>query len=500
MRRCKDCARPRKGERGNHGKQDSEFHVFKYMRAGASRRVRGITLRVACAQLLARPVAQAREALADIIAAIRKARRHEASLLILPECSYPGYVLLDSHPYRHAIPSDAEALHAISREARRAKVTVVVGIARTRPDDSLRNEAVLIDAQGDEIGSYAKARLWNFDHRWFRPGRDVPVFETAFGRIGMMICADGRNPEIARTLAAKGAWLVADPTAWVGFGPSHAQIRNVQADFMLRVRALENGIWIAAADKCGSELGAVHYAGYSQIVAPDGSIATCAAPAQPQFIAADIQRTKPAPYVSLLTAGDRKALRMHPRKNGRLRPLPPRLWIAMYQSAPRRRDDPLTLQALAVQGVSAVIRTGASRATMTRSLERVRGLRFTILTGEAMVAPEPARAAALRGADLLLWRLPPSRLPVIEIARTRAVENRVYVALCSHSDGIAASMIHPDGSIVGSALTGEPSGFVAVVDTIAARRKEVVPGTQTFADRLPNAYRWLDRATGVVVS
>ena len=109
-------------------------------------------------------------------------------------------------------------------------------------------------------------------------------------------------------------------------------------------------------------------------------------------------------------------------------------------------------------------------------------------------------SAALRGTDLLLWRSPPHGLPVIDIARTRAVENRVYVAVCSRADGCAASMIHPDGSVVGSALAGLPSGFVAVVDVIAARRKEVVPGTQTFADRLPKAYRWLDRATGVVVS
>ncbi len=471
------------------------------MRAVVAARVRGITLRVACAQLCARSVAQAREALADITAAIRRARRNEASLLVLPECSYPGYVLLDAHPYRRAIPSDAEALTAISREARREKVSVVVGIARTKPDGSLQNEAVLIDATGNEIGSYAKARLWNFDQRWFRAGRDVPVFETAFGRIGMMICADGRNPEIARTLAAKGAWLVADPTAWVGFGPSHALIRNVQADYMLRVRALENGIWIAAADKCGSELGAVHYAGYSQIVAPDGSVAAHAAPDQPQFIATDVKRTKPAPYVSFLSAADRAALCRRPRKNGRLHRLPPRLWMAMYQSAPRRRDDPRALEALVAQTVSAVIRTGDSAAAMTRALDRARGLRYEILTGEAMVAPEPARAAALRGADLLLWRLPPNGLPVVDIARTRAVENRVYVAVCSHSDGTApACLIHPDGSIVGSALAGLPSGFVAVVDTIAARRKEVVPGTQTFADRLPNAYRWLDRATGAVVS
>jgi predicted amidohydrolase len=378
----------------------------------------------------------------------------------------------------------------------------------------LRNEAVFIDAAGNEIGSYSKVRLWNFDHCWFRPGLRIPVIATPFGSIGMMICADGRNPEIARTLAAQGAWLILDPTAWVGNGPSHRQIRNVQADFMLRVRALENGVWIAAADKCGSELGAVHYAGRSQIVAPDGSVRACADAAQPQLILTDIHRKKAAPFVAWLSAQDRMTLRKtssHKRKgrtqrNGKAavrvfshEAIPGRFWLAFYQSAARRRDDPLALKALAVQGVQAVIRTGQSPSAILAALSSIRDMRVTLLEAHTMVAPEPARAAALRGADLLIWTSPPRNLPVLEIARTRAVENRLYVALCTRADmPVAACLIHPDGSIVGSALSGVPSGFVSAIDLIAARRKEVVPGTQTFADRLPAAYRWLDRASGVV--
>jgi predicted amidohydrolase len=215
------------------------------MKGRKPRRVRSVTLRVGCAQLQALPVARAREALAQVLRAIGTAGREDVDLLVLPECSYPGYVLLDRAPYRRGIASAEEALSAIARAARRAGCATIVGVARQH-GSALRNEAVLLDREGNEIGAYAKLRLWNFDRRWFRAGSELPVFDTPFGRIGMMICADGRNPEIARTLVAKGAWLIADPTAWVGFGPSYAQIRNVQADYMLRVRALENGCWIAA--------------------------------------------------------------------------------------------------------------------------------------------------------------------------------------------------------------------------------------------------------------
>src|ERR1700680_1431607 len=133
------------------------------MRTRAPRRVRHITVRVACAQLAARPVAPGRAALAEVVSAIRHAKRHDAELVVLPECSYPGYVLLDANPYRHDIPSDAQALAAVAAEARRSSIDVCVGIAR-RTRGTLRNEAVYIDTRGDELCSYAKCRLGNFAH------------------------------------------------------------------------------------------------------------------------------------------------------------------------------------------------------------------------------------------------------------------------------------------------------------------------------------------------
>ncbi len=464
------------------------------MSTSTAKRVRHITVRVACAQLRARSVNEASAALRDIVHAVREAKRKGADLVVLPECSYPGYVLLDADPYRRRIPSDLDALRVVSREAAGQAIDVCFGLARRDKDGALRNQAVYIDSQGTVIGTYAKCRLWNFDRHWFARGDALPILGTRFGALGIMICADGRNPEIARTLAAGGAWMILDPTAWVGSGPTHEAVRNVQADYTLRVRAAENGVWIAAADKCGSELGAVHYAGRSQIVTPDGNLAAVADASSPQIITADVRKTKARPMVASLSSQDLATLRAAPRVTRRpLTRVPPRLWLGIYQSAPGQRDDPLALEAIEMQGAAATIRSGASLKAVHRVLGDARDLHSAVFSGSDLLAPEPARAAALRGADLVVWMRPLSSDLILETARTRALENRTYVALCTCVDqGQGACLIGPDGAVIASALVGVPSGFVAVVDTIATRRKEVVPGTQTFADRIPRIYRWLN--------
>ncbi|HXW76460.1 MAG TPA: carbon-nitrogen hydrolase family protein, partial [Candidatus Eremiobacteraceae bacterium] len=158
--------------------------------------MRRITLRVACVQLRARPLPESAAALDDVVRGIRMAAARGAHIAVFPECSYPGYVLLRKDPYRSHDQPEA-ALRAVRRVAAREGVAVALGIARYDGGGRLRNEAVFIDRRGAEVARYAKFFLWNFDGAWFERGRTVEPFETEFGRLGMMICADGRMPEIA---------------------------------------------------------------------------------------------------------------------------------------------------------------------------------------------------------------------------------------------------------------------------------------------------------------
>ena len=69
----------------------------------------------------------------------------------------------------------------------------------------------MISREGVLLGVYHKTHLQNHDHR-YAPGKDLPVYDLHFGRIGIAICADRRWPESMRTIWLKGAKVCLMPT------------------------------------------------------------------------------------------------------------------------------------------------------------------------------------------------------------------------------------------------------------------------------------------------
>jgi len=116
------------------------------------------------------------------------------------------------------------------------------------------------------LGLYRKVHLFDRERLFFRPG-DVgfPVYDLPFGRVGMMICFDWIYPEAARTLALKGAQLIAHPSNLVlPYCP----------DAMV-TRCLENRVFAATADRVGREERGgydLRFIGKSEIVSPRGTI------------------------------------------------------------------------------------------------------------------------------------------------------------------------------------------------------------------------------------
>ena len=126
------------------------------------------------------------------------------------------------------------------------------------------NSSVVIDRGGNLMGTYDKQHLWALERFYFRSGCDTPVFDTDFGRIGVMICYDMGFPEVARMLALQGADLILCPSAWCEEDMDVWDV-NVPA------RALENTAFVAAVNRYGVEDRLV-MPGHTKVCNPRGHV------------------------------------------------------------------------------------------------------------------------------------------------------------------------------------------------------------------------------------
>jgi N-carbamoylputrescine amidase len=131
------------------------------------------------------------------------------------------------------------------------------------------NSAVVIDADGDILGSYRKIHvpqipLWE-ERYYFSPGNHgFPVFETKFAPIGVQICWDNFFPEGSRILALKGAKIIFSPTA-----AAFASQRRWET--VISSNAIANGVYVFRVNRVGSEERQDFY-GRSFCISPEGEL------------------------------------------------------------------------------------------------------------------------------------------------------------------------------------------------------------------------------------
>lgn len=112
-------------------------------------------------------------------------------------------------------------------------------------------------------GSFDKVHLWALERFYFRAGHEFPVFDTEFGKVGIMVCYDMGFPEAARTLALKGAELIVCPSAWC------VQDKDVW-EINAPARALENTVFLGAVNRFGHEGDDLYMHGGSMVCGPRG--------------------------------------------------------------------------------------------------------------------------------------------------------------------------------------------------------------------------------------
>jgi predicted amidohydrolase len=225
-------------------------------------------VRIACVQMQP-AIGEVEANVAHSIGLINRAVELGAKLIVLPELCNSGYMFQsrqEAFAASESIPG-GPTVDAWSEVAARHRLHLVAGICE-RDGAKLFNSAVLIGPTG-YIGTFRKVHLWNEENLYFEPGDlGFPVFHTAIGRIGMAICYDGWFPETYRLAALQGADIVCVPTNWVPI-PGQAPGREAMANILAMAAAHSNSIYIACADRVGTERGQP-FEGQSLIVGHTG--------------------------------------------------------------------------------------------------------------------------------------------------------------------------------------------------------------------------------------
>ncbi|MDD4903396.1 MAG: acyltransferase [Candidatus Bipolaricaulis sp.] len=202
----------------------------------------------------------------NLAAAFDLLSRDSADLWVLPEFFASGYQFARTEEVRELaepIPG-GPTVTALESYCHDRRCFVVGGIPELA-DGVVYNAAALVGPRG-YVATYRKIHLFGEEKRWFAPGNlPFSVHNVGDARVGVMICFDHLFPESARTLALLGADLLAHPANLIL--PDLAQRT-------MAVRALENGVFAATANRVGEEsrtAKTLRYTGQSQIVDPDGA-------------------------------------------------------------------------------------------------------------------------------------------------------------------------------------------------------------------------------------
>lgn len=210
---------------------------------------------------------QVRDNTVHAVELIGKAAQQGADFVILPELFSTGYQLNVVGPQIATLaePLDGPTVNALQKAAAQYGCYIVAGVALFHETPGVAyNSAVIIDREGQIVDVYDKQHLWALERFYFRSGHNSVVFDTDFGKVGVMICYDMGFPEVARMLALKGAELIVCPSAWCAEDMDIWAINGP-------ARALENTVFLAAVNRYGVEDDLV-MPGHSYVCNPRGGV------------------------------------------------------------------------------------------------------------------------------------------------------------------------------------------------------------------------------------
>ncbi len=232
------------------------------------------SITVGCANFEAVPKDKA-ATLTKMLGVVAAAAARGCDLVIFPELALNSWGHCADCAAEHracawhlaqAEAADGPSCLAVVAAAAKHGIHVIYGFEEADPSDGtvIYNSANIVSPEG-LVGTYRKLHLGiPLETDRFTPGDVLPVFDTALGPIGISICYDFyNNPELCRVLALKGARLLVNPT-----GRSDLPRAREHLEQSTLVRAHENLVFAASANRVGDSHGPPAWAGGSVIGAP----------------------------------------------------------------------------------------------------------------------------------------------------------------------------------------------------------------------------------------
>lgn len=195
-----------------------------------------------------------------ILESMTIAKQKNADYIVFPELYLTGFYIGDRIS-EMAESVDGMLITKIRKHARTLNIGVILGFPEKDGND-IYNSAIYIGSNGKTLCVYRKIHLFDHEKKYFKAGNQVPVIQTSDINLGFAITYDLEFPEIARILSIKGAEVI------LVLCSNMIPYQKYQ-DIYLKARALENHVFIAAANRVGLENDYVYF-GESKVINPFG--------------------------------------------------------------------------------------------------------------------------------------------------------------------------------------------------------------------------------------
>jgi predicted amidohydrolase len=192
----------------------------------------------------------------------------DSDLVVFAELFLTGYMIRDNLT-KLAEPLSGSSVTQIAKIASEYNTHIIFGMPeRSEESQGLFYNSSVLVYPDERVERYRKLHLANFgpfeEHLYFGYGTDLPLFETEFGKLGMLICFDCFFPELSKIYALKGA----DMLVCISASPSTTRIFFEK---IIVARAIENTLFFTYTNLVGTELNMVYWGG-NQVVGPRGDV------------------------------------------------------------------------------------------------------------------------------------------------------------------------------------------------------------------------------------